>query len=61
MAKVVEKDLNKEALDSKLIDLKKQGMNMRFQHVAGQLPKTHVLRANRREIARVKTAMNKDK
>ena len=54
-----ETNLNKEAFESKLIDLKKQGMNLRFQHAAGQLPKTHVLRTNRREIARVKTALNK--
>ena len=59
MAKAKETNLNKEALESKLSDLKKQGMNMRFQYAAGQLPKTHVLRANRRDIARVKTELNK--
>lgn len=59
MAKAKETNLNKEALESKLSDLKKQGMNMRFQHAAGQLPETHVLRANRREVARVKTELNK--
>ena len=47
------------ALESKLIELKKQGMNLRFKHVAGQLPQTHVIRANRREIAKVKTELNK--
>ncbi len=52
-------DLGAEALASKLVDLKKEAMNMRFQHSAGQLPKTHVIRVNRREVARVKTAMNK--
>lgn len=51
--------LNIEALETKLVDLKKQGMNMRFQHAAGQLPKTHELRKNRREVARVKTELNK--
>jgi large subunit ribosomal protein L29 len=51
--------LNKEALETKILDLKKQGMNTRFQHAAGQLPKTHVIRANRRDIARVKTELNK--
>jgi len=59
MAKTAKTDLNKEALESKLIDLKKEGMNLRFQHAAGQLPKTHVLRNNRREVARVKTELNK--
>ena len=53
--------LNKEALASKLTDLKKDAMNLRFQHATGQLPKTHVIRKNRREIARVKTAINADK
>ncbi len=50
--------LTKEALQSKLVDLKKEQMNQRFAHVAGQLPKTHVIRQTRREIARVKTKLN---
>ena len=57
--KTAEKDaLTKEALQSKLVDLKKEQMNQRFQHAAGQLPKTHVLRKTRREIARVHTKLN---
>ncbi len=50
--------LTTEALQSKLVDLKKEQMNQRFAHVAGQLPKTHVIRQTRREIARVKTKLN---
>ncbi|MBO4480162.1 MAG: 50S ribosomal protein L29 [Alphaproteobacteria bacterium] len=50
--------LKKEELQSKLVDLKKTQMNQRFQLAAGQLPKTHVLRKTRREIARVKTKLN---
>ena len=50
--------LTKEALESKLVDLKKEQMNQRFQHAAGQLPKSHVLRQTRRDIARVKTKLN---
>jgi large subunit ribosomal protein L29 len=61
MAKEKKVDLNKEALESKLADLKKRGMNLRFQHASGQLPKTHLIRANRREIARIKTDLNKGK
>ncbi|MFQ6696382.1 MAG: 50S ribosomal protein L29 [Alphaproteobacteria bacterium] len=58
-AKTTEKEaLTKEALQSKLVDLKKEQMNQRFQLAAGQLPKTHVLRKTRREIARVKTKLN---
>ena len=50
--------LKTEELKSKLVDLKKTQMNQRFQHTAGNLPKTHVLRKTRREIARVKTKLN---
>ena len=50
--------LKQEELQSKLVDLKKTQMNQRFQLAAGQLPKTHVLRKTRREIARVKTKLN---
>ena len=60
-AKTAEKEaLTKEALQSKLVDLKKEQMNQRFQLAAGQLPKTHVLRKTRRDIARVKTKLNAD-
>ena len=53
--KVKNESLTTEALESKLVDLKKEQMNQRFQHAAGQMPKTHVMRQTRREIARVKT------
>jgi large subunit ribosomal protein L29 len=56
--KQTKENLTKEALESKLVDLKKEQMNQRFQHAAGQLPKTHVMRQTRREIARVKTKLN---
>ncbi len=57
--KKIEKEaLTAEALQSKLVDLKKEQMNQRFQHAAGQMPKTHVMRQTRREIARVKTKLN---
>ena len=56
--KKVETELTMEALESKLTDLKKEQMNQRFQHAAGQMSKTHVMRQTRREIARVKTKLN---
>ena len=56
--KKVETELTTEALESKLVDLKKEQMNQRFQHAAGQMAKTHVMRQTRREIARVKTKLN---
>ena len=58
MAEKKTESLKKEELQSKLVDLKKNQMNQRFQHAAGQLPQTHVLRKTRREIARVKTKLN---
>ncbi len=58
MAEKKTESLKKEELQSKLVDLKKEQMNQRFQHAAGQLPKTHVLRKTRREIARVNTELN---
>jgi large subunit ribosomal protein L29 len=58
MAEKKTESLKKEELQSKLVDLKKEQMNQRFQHEAGQLPKTHVIRQTRREIARVKTKLN---
>jgi large subunit ribosomal protein L29 len=51
-------NLTKDALQSKLVELKKQAMNQRFQHAAGTLPKAHVIRKTRRDIARVKTQLN---
>ena len=56
--KQTKENLTIDALESKLVDLKKEQMNQRFQHAAGQLPKTHVMRQTRREIARVKTKLN---
>ena len=58
MAERKTESLKKEELRSNLVDLKKTQMNQRFQHAAGNLPKTHVLRKTRREIARVKTKLN---
>ena len=53
----VDTALGREALQSRLTDLKKEAMNNRFAHSTGQLPKTHLIRKNRREIARIKTAL----
>ena len=58
MAEKKKESLEKEGLQSKLVDLKQLQMGQRFQLASGQLPKTHVLRQTRREIARVKTKLN---
>lgn len=41
-----------------LLDLKKEQMELRFKQAGGQVEKTHEIRAIRRNIARVQTAMN---
>lgn len=46
-------DLNKE-----LLALLKEQFNIRMQKASGQMAKTHILRKNRRSIARIKTIMN---
>jgi len=58
MAEKKTESLKTEELKSTLVRLKETQMNQRFQHAAGNLPKTHVLRKTRREIARVKTKLN---
>jgi len=58
MAEKKTESLKKEELQGELMNLKQKQMNQRFQHAAGNLPKTHVLRKTRREIARVKTKLN---
>ncbi len=58
MAEKKTEALKTEELKSTLVNLKQTQMNQRFQHAAGNLPKTHVLRKTRREIARVKTKLN---
>ena len=50
-----------DELSKTLLDLKKQQMELRFKHVAGQQEKTHEIRALRRDIAKVQTAMNAPK
>lgn len=46
-----------DELHKMLLDSRKAQMNMRFQRAGGQLEKTHEIRATRRDIARIKTAM----
>ncbi len=46
-----------DELQKDLMDLKKQQLNLRFQKSQGQLANTSQIRAVRRQVARVKTAM----
>jgi large subunit ribosomal protein L29 len=49
------RDLSDDELSAKLLDLKKEQFNLRFQRASGQLEKTDRVREVRRDIARIKT------
>ncbi|AXN02177.1 50S ribosomal protein L29 [Candidatus Purcelliella pentastirinorum] len=51
------KNINK--LNYELLSLYKKQFNLRMQVYSGKLNKTHLLKENRRNIARVKTIINK--
>ena len=49
---------NDGELDSELMVLKKEQLNLRFQRATGQLENTARVRSVRRGIARIKTILN---
>ena len=49
-----------EDLKNKITDLRKESLNLRFQKSSGQLEKTARIRIVRRQIARIKTMINKE-
>jgi large subunit ribosomal protein L29 len=49
------RELSHEELDRKLLDLKQEMFNLRFQHASGQLENPGKLGQTRKTIARVKT------
>ena len=49
-----------EDLKNKITDLRKESLNLRFQKSSGQLEKTARIRMVRRQIARIKTIINKE-
>jgi large subunit ribosomal protein L29 len=56
MAKAREiKTQTPDQLDDRLVELKKEQFNLRFQKASGQLENTARVRAVRREIAQIKT------
>ena len=52
------RDLSDDELNTKLLDLKKEQFNLRFQQATGQLENPAQLRTARRNAARVKTVLN---
>ena len=51
------KDLNVEEMHRKLVDLKEELFNLRFQHETGQLENPQKMKQTKRDIARVKTVI----
>ena len=47
-----------EELAGRLLDLKKEQFNLRFQRATGQLENTARVRVVRTEVARIKTVLN---
>ena len=50
--------MSSDQLDDKLVELKKEQFNLRFQKATGQLENTARVRQVRRDIARVQTIAN---
>jgi len=47
-----------DELNKELEDLLREGFNLRMQLGSGQMAQNHLLKQNRRNIARVKTVLN---
>lgn len=50
--------LSKEEMERKVMDLKEELFNLRFQNAVGQLENPQKLKQTKRDIARIKTAIN---
>jgi len=51
------RELSREEQEQKIIDLKEEIFNLRFQHETGQLENPQTMKRTRRDIARVKTVL----
>ncbi|NHK27331.1 50S ribosomal protein L29 [Parvularcula flava] len=51
------RDMTEDELKTKLLELKKEQFNLRFQKASGQLEKTSRIGEVRKDIARVKTIL----
>jgi large subunit ribosomal protein L29 len=49
------KDMSMEEMLRKLVDLKEEFFNLRFQHETGQLENPQKMKQTKRDIARIKT------
>lgn len=51
------RDLSDDQLNDKVVELKKEQFNLRFQQATGQLENSGRIREVRRDVARVKTVL----
>lgn len=51
------RDKSVEELDAELLKMREAQFKLRIQHATGQLGQNHLLKAARRDIARVKTVL----
>ena len=51
------REMTESQLEDKLLELKKEQFNLRFQKASGQLEKTDRINKVRKEISRIKTIM----
>ncbi len=51
------RELSREEQEQKIIDLKEEIFNLRFQHETGQLENPQTMKRTRRDIARVRTIL----
>lgn len=51
------RQMSREALNEKVVELKKELFNLRFQHATGQLESSARLREVRKDIARIYTVL----
>lgn len=51
------REMSPEERERKLLDLKEELFNLRFQHGAGQLENSQKLKQTKRDIAKIKTVI----
>lgn len=52
------RELGRDGIQQKLMDLKHELFNLRFQHGSGQLENTKKMMQTKKDIARLKTVLN---
>ena len=55
------RDLTPDQLNDKIVELKKEAFNLRFQRASGQLENTSRVREIRRDVARISTILKEKK